>query len=360
MTTHDLTTDEGTLAYLQSTQYAASDVQLLTGGRSAFVYRVTLKDPLPTGETTLILKHFEAYGAAFRQKKIFVERGNFEYKALTALAGSGLFDSNGAVQVPRPIHYDPKTFTIFMTDLGPLTTIAETLAKRLDSSVDPIEEYTLATYVGRVLGDFLGRFHNWSALPEQAQLRKDFLHNLAPETCLAFHHMCMTQAVSRAGVEDDQTSSIIERVQTKDLLDGEVLAMGDCFLNNVMISSASFGPQNIRLYILDWETSRPAPPELDIGVMTGSTLSFTCRYNDYPFLPALHKSYQQRRTLDPVRVATTTGMYALGMAPMMPWAKSYPEEGLREIRRTGFELLRLAHDGSGKEIREHNALKHLF
>ncbi|KAG8795231.1 hypothetical protein FRC12_016872 [Ceratobasidium sp. 428] len=353
MTAHDLTTREGTLTYLQHTQYAASDVQLLAGGRSAFVYRVTLKDPLPTGETSIILKHFEAYGAAFREKKIPVERGSFEYEALIALTSSGLFDSNSAIQVPCPIHYDPETFTIYMTDLGPLTTIAEMLAKRLNSNPDPIKEYALVTSVGHLLGDFLGRFHNWSALPDQAQLRKGFLCNKAPEGCLAFHHMCMTQAVSQLGVEVNRTNSIISRVRVKDLLDGEVLAMGDCFLLNVMVSSTSLDPQNIRIYIVDWETFGPAPPELDIGAMTGSALSFARQYNDYPFLPALHKAYLQHRTLDPVRTATTTGMYALGMASLMPWAKSHQEDDLQEIRKTGLNLLKLAHDGSRKKIEEH-------
>jgi hypothetical protein len=70
----DLTTVEGTLAYLEGTRFVAKDVQLLAGGRSAFVYRVILETPLDTGEKTIVLKHFEGYGALFRDTKAPIER----------------------------------------------------------------------------------------------------------------------------------------------------------------------------------------------------------------------------------------------------------------------------------------------
>lgn len=66
----NLTTAEGTLAYLETTQFAATNVQLITGGHSAFTYRATLKAPLPTGDTSVILKHYEGYIAVRESVKI--------------------------------------------------------------------------------------------------------------------------------------------------------------------------------------------------------------------------------------------------------------------------------------------------
>ena len=70
----DLTTIEGTLAYLSDTKYEATDVQLLGGGHSAFTYRATLKSSLPTGETSVIVKHYEGYVALYKSFPIEVER----------------------------------------------------------------------------------------------------------------------------------------------------------------------------------------------------------------------------------------------------------------------------------------------
>ncbi|CAE6469242.1 unnamed protein product [Rhizoctonia solani] len=49
--------------------------------------------------------------------------------------------------------------------------------------------------------------------------------------------------------------------------------MGDCIMSNVMVPAA-FDPGDLRLYIIDWETARPPPPELDIGGITRTSLSF--------------------------------------------------------------------------------------
>lgn len=70
----DLTTAEGTLAYLVGTQYEATDVQFLAGGHSAFTYRATLKSSLPTGEISVILKHYEDYVVLDKSFLFEVER----------------------------------------------------------------------------------------------------------------------------------------------------------------------------------------------------------------------------------------------------------------------------------------------
>lgn len=70
---HNLTTVNGTLEYLKNTHFAASDVQLLSGGHSAFTYRAILDTPLATGEKTVILKHFENYLALYNLDNVKIE-----------------------------------------------------------------------------------------------------------------------------------------------------------------------------------------------------------------------------------------------------------------------------------------------
>lgn len=49
------------MKYLESTgQYAARSVGRLTGGYSNFVYRAHLKEPLPSGRTTVVVKHAQS------------------------------------------------------------------------------------------------------------------------------------------------------------------------------------------------------------------------------------------------------------------------------------------------------------
>lgn len=163
---------------------------------------------------------------------------DFEYKALSALANSSLFDSNSVVQVPMPVEYDSETHTIFMTDLGSPTCLTKVLQESLEAdssdesgALDPNAAYALAAEIGSALGDFLGRFHNWTALPEQAELRNYCLKNIAAiDHCLSFHLDCMARSAGTFGVKETWVDELIAREKEEAWLGGSVLSMGDCWL----------------------------------------------------------------------------------------------------------------------------------
>lgn len=109
--------------------------------------------------------------------------------------------------------------------------------------------------------------------------------------------------------------------------------------------------------------TRPAPPEFDIGEVTGTARSFARHLypqGDYPFVSALHQAYRQHRTLDPARVATVTGIHVMGMGTVLPWVPGESEEFLREVTLTGYELIRLAHGRDENGLKENKIIKHLF
>ncbi|KAF8601474.1 hypothetical protein BDV93DRAFT_558320 [Ceratobasidium sp. AG-I] len=361
----NLTTTEGTLAYLEATRFAATKVCLLTGGHSAFTYRAILKTPLPTGETTVIIKHYEGYIAVHETAKIEAERSVFEYEALVALAGSGLFDSESVVQVPKPIYYDAGTNTIFMTDLGEVDTLTKVFSESLEGAhADRTrleEAYSLASEIGTAIGDFMGRYHAWTALPAQSALRERFLGNVAArEQCMGFHLITMVMSADKFGVKEPWIESIVQEEREEALSCGKVLAVGDMWLDNVVVSRAHGG---LRLYIIDWEMARPTRPKFDIGELTGVALSFTRKHgvqDSYPFIPALHQAYCRHQTLDPLRIARASGIDAMGFGTVLPWAKNGKEEFLKEVTMSGFELLRLSHSGDVESIKSKSVLKHLF
>ncbi|KAG9095604.1 hypothetical protein FRC07_011069 [Ceratobasidium sp. 392] len=366
---HDLTTVEGILAYLEGTRFAATEVQLLTGGHSGFTYRAILQTPLPTGETSVVLKHSEGYLAAHQPMKVEAERAVYEYEALVAVSASGLFDSDSVVQAPKPLHFDPETNTIFMTDLGAVDTLTKVLTDSLQGVHDGDNAESklkaacdLASAAGSALGDFVGRFHNWSSSPEQAALCKRFAHNAAAKQILSLHHDKAARSATMFDMMEPWLTDVIEEErQNAASFDGG-LAIGDLWLDNVLVSQA---PEHggLRLYIIDWEVAKPSPPEFDVGEITGAATSFARRYgvrDVYPFVPALHRAYNKHRTLDPLKIARLAGMDTMGFGTVLPWARGESEEFLKQVTLEGYELMRLSKISDINTIKTKSLVENLF
>ncbi|KAH7322139.1 kinase-like domain-containing protein [Rhizoctonia solani] len=368
---HDLKSPEGVVAYLKGTRFAASDAQLLSGGQSAFTYRVVLEVPLETGEETIVIKHFEGYLAAHEPMKWDVQRADHEYKALSAIATSGLFDSESVVQLPRPLEYDQHTHTIFMTDLGspiPVTQVLENgfPGAQPSESGKPLasnEMYKLAWEIGQAVGDFMGRFHNWSSLPEQSALRSYFALNPGViQHSVYIHHFCLGLSADRFQMREAWIDDFIAKDQQEALSDGGTLIMGDCSLHNILASPPSKDGV-MRVYLTDLEMARASYPELDIGELTASTVSFSrlcCPNIEQPFISALHQAYRRHRTSDPGRVGLATGMDFMGLGTVLPWAREQSETKLQGLAATGLEVLRSSFKEDGHSIKANPILQHLF
>ncbi|KAG8735929.1 hypothetical protein FRC10_010000 [Ceratobasidium sp. 414] len=367
---HNLTTAEGLLSYLETTEFAATDVQCLSGGANAFTYRAVLKNPLSNGETSIIVKHSEGYLALDAVRKVQAERSMYEYEALVALCASGLFDSNSTVQVPKPLFFDQETYTIIMTDLSPL----EGLTKFLTDSVEGVNSgkdvdvesklkvaCALASGIGLALGDFLGRFHNWSSQPEQAALRKRFARNItSTKQCLSIGYDVASQSAKRFGLAGPSLNTLDEAGREADT-GGDILSHGDLWIDNVQVSRAPDG--SLRLYVIDWEMVSLAPPEFDIGVFTGMAAPFARRYSVqevYPLIPAMHQAYSKHRTLDPLKSARLVGIYMMGFGTLgSEWTAGQNDDFLKQIALEGFELLELSQNGD-QDANEDPLLKYGF
>ncbi|CAE6376598.1 unnamed protein product [Rhizoctonia solani] len=369
---HDLKSAEGVAAYLKGTHFAASDVQRLSGGVSAFTYRIMLQTPLDTGEKTFVIKHFEGYLACHEDMKWGIERADHEYKALAAIAASGLFNSDSIVQLPRPLKYDQETHTIFMTDLGsqvPLTRVLEKGFANDQSSgsnqSSNSELCELAAKIGQALGDFMGRFHKWSALPHQAELRACFSQNSGVvHKSLFFRHFCLKHSADRFKIRENWIDEVLEKEQQglEASADAGAMVMGDCSLHNIMVSPPSEN-NPMRIYLIDLETARAGHPEFDVGTLTAMATSFVHIYHpnvDHPFVPAFHRSYCDHRALNPKRLGVTTGIDLLGLGTFMPWTRGKDEAHLQGIATAGFELLRTSFKGDENSIKANRVVSHLF
>ncbi|KAG8689926.1 hypothetical protein FRC11_014855 [Ceratobasidium sp. 423] len=342
---HDLKTPEGVLAYLRGTRFSTSDVQTLSGGGSAFTYRAVLENPLECGRKTIVIKHFEGFVSHRNDVKASAERAvrlslktilgppvtrqvrqEREYEALSAIAGSGLFGSD---------------------------------SRNLVVPSNSKEVWELTSDIGRALGDFMGRFHNWSALPEQAALHAYFAQdpNLN-QRIMAVHHHFLNLSADRFKVRETWMDEFIAKDKQAALTDGGALVMGDCSL----LSPPSEG-RDMRIYLVDLEGARTSSPEVDIGELTASAVSFGLLYypnSDRLFIPALHQAYSRHCTLDAWRFGILTGMDLMGFGPVLSWAKSQDETKLRGVAVAGLELLKFSIREDEELIKANPVMKHLF
>lgn len=145
---------------------------------------------------------------------------------MVALAASGSYHDASTDQIPKPIHHDPETHTIFMTDLGPVDALSKVLTEGLDgihtneNAQSKLEEaYSLAPAFGSALGGFMARFHNWSASPERAGLRKRFSGDAAGERCAFSHLDHAVRSVARFGM-NGPVVEVITRDEFRTTRDG--------------------------------------------------------------------------------------------------------------------------------------------
>ncbi|KAJ1301946.1 hypothetical protein OPQ81_000785 [Rhizoctonia solani] len=368
---YDLKSPEGVIEYLKGTRFAASHVQRLSGGYSAFTYRVTLQAPLKTGEKTIVIKHYEGFCARMEKMRAEAKRAEYEYKALSAVAESRLFDSASIVQFPRPIENDQDTHTIFMHDIGstiPLTQVLDKGFPHNESSGSTAtygfrEKYELASYIGGALGDFLGCFHNWSALPEQAALRAYFgQHANRSQAIVSSRLYFLTLATTRFKLHESWMDELIAKEEQEASMDGGVLVMGDCTFQNILISPPS-GGRDMRIYLTDLEVARASYPEVDIGALTASAISFRLLYYprvDYPFVAALHQAYSRHRTLDPRRIGIATGVELIGFGSLFLGPDGQDETKARNVVVEGVKLLNFSINKDEDSIKSNPVVQNLF
>lgn len=73
-TTPDLTTPIGLMSYLENTDYAAKDIEILSGGMSGFTYRAILEAPLSGGEKSVVIKHVLEFPSSNKDMVLSAER----------------------------------------------------------------------------------------------------------------------------------------------------------------------------------------------------------------------------------------------------------------------------------------------
>ncbi|CAE7106196.1 unnamed protein product [Rhizoctonia solani] len=353
----NLTTPEGLATYLASTPYNSASIETVSGGYNGFLYRVVLKEPLKiTGEKTVIVKHTLGYaaqsiltmsgdGSGPEVTPLGAERMDFEHEALQMVASNPDFSS--VVRVPHVHAYDPHTHTLIMSDVAPCRPL---------SIVSQESDDTLLSHIGRALGEFMGRFHKWSTLPEQAGARKRFSENKtsAGEMLRIRWQLALTAAkkygVERTWMEDMYLAGM------EDARRGRVICMGDFWFDNILISTTG----DLQIYIVDWEAARTAQPELDVALFATENYSLEHYHKPMPLMREFFEAYKAHMDLDEMSMAKHAGRDILGYGPIQSWVLDRDESVKQPIAQLGVELLEAAHTGDRTALRKNPVLVDMY
>ncbi|KAF8596490.1 hypothetical protein BDV93DRAFT_500439 [Ceratobasidium sp. AG-I] len=359
-TKSDLTTPAGLTAYLENTDYAAKDVEILSGGSSGFTYRVLLKVPLTSGERSVVIKHVLEYPSSNKNMELSAERMDFEHEALRMVASSPLVSSTSTVQVPHVHMYDSQTHTLIMRDVAPARLLSTVLIESLEKN-DPAHILELSSKIGSALGDFMGRFHQWTSLPEQSSLRARFAENLVSrEVVLAYRHQLMLESAVKFGLERDWMEGVVQAGVDDARQGGPVIAMGDFWFDNVLVSEDE--EQGLRIYIVDWEVARCTHPELDITQFATAAYTMTYVYptKSFQFMQSFYKSYKAHFEVDILRMGLSGGRDMMSYGIMMPWIRHKDDTVKEGIAREGLRLLEVAKDGDADAIRDCPVIRDMY
>ncbi|CAE6429615.1 unnamed protein product [Rhizoctonia solani] len=344
-----LTTAAGIETYLASTRYAATSVQTVSGGHTAFVYRVVLKEPLEAGEKTVIVKHSLGYvasglGDATEAGAITLseERMDFEHEALELVNSNPGFSA--VVRVPRVHAYDPITHTLVMSDVAPCRLLSDVLLEADDE---------LTAKIGGALGEFLGRFHAWTSLPEQDGVRMRFFENEASKgTVLGIRWELAIAAAKKYGLEQEWMDDLQQAGLEDAKSGGPVVCMADFWFDNILISTTG----DIQIYIVDWEMTRTARPELDVAHFATAAYSLVHIHKPSPLMGEFFRAYKEHMRLDKTQLAINAGRDMLSFGVIMPWVR-HRDGSIREpIARLGVELLEAARGNDQQALKKNPVL----
>jgi aminoglycoside phosphotransferase (APT) family kinase protein len=256
---HDLTTEQGLRAYLDSKKNSPTTIQSLTGGTANYVYRVEFE-----GGHTSIFKHAAPYLSSNRDFAFSSARMNFEATILKAILP--LEDiSKSDTHAVRLLEYDCDHKLLHIEDGGD-----RNLKEAYDDPALDIEE------IGRRLAMWLANLH-WinnasRSMGEPTQETLIGRNNNTIAVQIYRHsynnlHTALTRYGHDTKLADDINLNFGSLLET----DEECVCHGDFWPGNVLVQPKEMGTVldptgNLPdLTIVDWEMSRRGTSATDVG-----------------------------------------------------------------------------------------------
>lgn len=343
----DFTSATGLREYLSSAGADITKVDLLTGGFSNFVYRVTWAN----GEK-LVYKHAQSYLSAFRNFEVDQDRITFEAAVLSRVS---------ELEQPAASNTHAAVFKSYLSDYK-LLCMAEGGDRNLKNAYT---DETLNMHdIGVDLATWLACLHSESRslsvpVPDlNITIAKGKDNNYIALNAYRLSYNDLHTALSKYGHD----VSIAEKVNSEfgRLLetDQECHCHGDFWPGNILVQPKSDGTTDAvpELTVVDWEMSRRGISATDVAQFAAEAFlldhfkggrglreSFLTRYvvargeADWP----LGKQWVRRMAVH----------WAVHVAFWPTWVAWADEEGTKELVDIGVKTLKLVLDGDGEGLK---------
>jgi len=240
------------------------------------------------------------------------------------------------VRTPKLIHYDKANHVLIMEDVGQLLSLKEWMQPEVDR--------TMAQTIGQTLGSYLAGIHNITQ--QDKRLLADFDGNgTARQLSSKLYFGTLVERAARFGHTDSFIGDAAKVGEYEVLYSYDVLTLGDFWTGNILVSGTS--QEDIRLFVIDLELSKPGTAEFDIGQMAAEMYclaTFRNHANDQSLamLEAFLVAYKATRkvTVDAAKVAVRLGSHWLVIMPMA-WAAEATPDQIRTATFEGRELARM-------------------
>lgn len=275
----------------------------------------------------------------------------------------GLTYPETAVSVPKVYYEDHDNRVMLMSDVGSTSTTLKALFQATPPTID------VSRIIGKSLGAFLARLHKATFASDSSgsTIKKLFDANQIARRVAS--QVTYGRLVSTVAPENNERSlieppltlsptelnalaSLATSMQNRILTSHEVLAMGDFWPGNIMVSFTS----ELHIDVIDWEISRPGLSGVDIGQFLAEmytlgifyppsqasvdavVTSFLVTYRD---IALQSRTTREEVSLDIAWIAATHfGVHLVTWTPRVPWGS---KERTREVVLAGLDyLLRVA------------------
>jgi hypothetical protein len=348
--TMSLTTVEGLEAYLKSNNVEYTDIKLVSGGYTNFVYRVTL----PDGKT-IIYKHASSHSRTSTNFALDPARMDYEDRVLEILPPLiADYLPESSVHAAKRYSYDKEEKLLCITDGGN--------SNLKDAYTDPKLDIA---QIGGDIGKWIAAVHMCSTRTSYSLSNtEDIKANSAIGVNLCRHsyenlHLSLKEYGHRPELAEYINNTFGSQLGMDS--DNECICHGDLWPGNMLIEFRDASAE-YDITVVDWEITRRGISATDVGQFAAEAFLLDRYRGGRGLLPAFLNAYAGARKKGDIgkewvrRMVVHWGVHIAYWPTKVPWAD---REGTQSLVNIGVGVLQAAVDGDWKALRRSELLKNV-
>lgn len=346
---NSLTTTEGLEVYLASRGVKHTDIKLVSGGYTNFVYRVTLLD----GKTS-IYKHASSHSRTSTNFALDPVRMDYENRVLEILPPLISKEVPASrVHAVEWYSYDSEAKLLCLADGGD--------SNLKDAYTDPKLD---VTQIGQDVGKWIATLHMCStkttfSLSDAEDIKANSV--IGVDLCrhsYANLHLALKNYGHRPELAEYINNTFGSQLAMES--DWECICHGDFWPGNVLIKFPDSSSTNYDITVVDWEITRRGISATDVGQFAAEAFLLDRFRGARGLLPAFLNAYAGARNKGDIgkewvrRMCVHWGVHIAYWPTRVPWTN---REGTQELVNIGAGVLQAAVDGDWDKLRKSELLK---